>query len=226
MPSPNSERKVHWISRSSDVKIGKVLASYSPKDTCPDTCSLKSGGCYAWGLFYIGILGNKISDGRIKIKSLQEAIKKVRPDCKIARHRVAGDIVGDVKQTLEECEVISKAGITNIGYTHHWRAEEAQPLKSVFRASCQTLEEVEEARAMGWSATLIVSQDTPKKLILPNGERAFVCPARHNVPDKRDITCNDCTLCRVDAKTEDKTVMFRVHGTKKTIKSASEKIAQ
>ncbi len=126
---------------------------------------------------------------------------------------------------MEECDIISNAGLINIGYTHHWRAEEAQPLKDIFRASCQTIEEVEEARAMGWSATLIVSQDTPKRLTLPNGEKAFVCPARYNVPDKKDITCNDCTLCKVDEKTADKTVMFRVHGTSKTIKSASEKIS-
>jgi len=225
MTDNTDDRKVHWVSSSSDVKIGRVLASYSPKDTCPDSCSLKSGGCYAWGLFYIGILGNKISDGRIKIRSLKEALKKSKADCKIARHRVAGDIVGDVQQTLKECVEVEQAGLINIGYTHHWKAEEAQPLKSRFRASCQTIEEVEEARSMGWSATLIVPQETPRTMILPNGEKAFVCPARHNVPNKRDITCNDCTLCKVDDKTADKTVMFRVHGTKSTIKSASEKIS-
>ena len=34
-------------------KIGKILASYSPKESCPDSCTLKQGGCYAWGLFYL-----------------------------------------------------------------------------------------------------------------------------------------------------------------------------
>ena len=53
-------RLTHWVSRSSDKKTGQVMVSYSPKSTCPDSCSLKEGGCYAWGLFYLKILSSKI----------------------------------------------------------------------------------------------------------------------------------------------------------------------
>ena len=67
-------RLVHWVSKSSDSKIGKVLASYSPLNTCPDSCSFKSGGCYAWGLFYLRILGKKIEDGRIKMLFLLRCV--------------------------------------------------------------------------------------------------------------------------------------------------------
>jgi len=217
-------RKVHWVSSSKDPKTGNVPVSYSPKESCPDSCSLKDGGCYAWGLFYLNILGGKIKNGTINLKSLTTALKERRADARIVRHRVAGDVVGDVGQTVQECLEVEQAGLTNIGYTHNWRAEEAQPLKRWFRASCQTLKEVGEARSMGWSVALMVPEDTPRTLTLFNNEKAFVCPARHGVVNKKDITCNDCTLCKVDKKTHDKAVMFRVHGRPSTIARANEKI--
>jgi len=218
-------RKVHWVSASKDKKTGEIIASYSPIETCPDSCSLKNGGCYAWGLFYLKSLGAKISDGRLTPRTLREALKKVKSTAKIARHRVAGDIVGDVPGTLEECYEVEKSGLINIGYTHHWRNPEAQPMKQYFRASCQTVEEVLEAREMGWATTLIVPKGIPKKVKLPNGEAAYNCPARHGVPGKKDITCNTCTLCRVDDKTRSKTVMFEVHGSNATLKKAKGKVA-
>jgi hypothetical protein len=217
-------RKVHWVSQSSDKKTGSVVASYSPKESCPDSCSLKTGGCYAWGLFYLNILSKKIQNGTIKTKILTDALKERAHSAKIVRHRIAGDVVGDVPQTVEECKIVQSEGLINIGYTHHWRAEEAQPLKGYFRASCSNLEEVMEARQMGWSPTLIVPSGTPKSLTMANGEKAFMCPARHGVEGKKDITCNDCTLCRVDAKTDKKTVMFEVHGNASTLKKIGGKV--
>ena len=219
-----NERFVHWVSSSKDPKTGNVPVSYSPKDSCPDSCSLKEGGCYAWGLFYLNILGNKIKNKKFPLKPLRTALKERRADARIVRHRVAGDVVGDVEGTVQECLEVEQAGLTNIGYTHNWRAEESQPLKQWFRASCQSLKEVGEARSMGWSVALMVPKDTPRTLVMFNGEKAFVCPARHGVDNKQDITCNNCTLCKVDEKTQDKAVMFRVHGSKKTISLATEQI--
>jgi hypothetical protein len=216
-------RKTHWVSSSKDKKIGDVVASYSPKSTCPDSCSLKTGGCYAWGLFYLNILGGKIENGTINIKSLTTALSERRVSSRIVRHRVAGDIVGDVPQTLEECHQIEKEGLINIGYTHAWREDASQPLKKFFRASCQNEEEVLEARSNGWSATLIVTGDD-KRVMFSNGETGYLCPARHDVPGKHDITCNTCTLCKVTDKTANKTVMFRVHGNKSTLNKIKNKV--
>ena len=217
-------RLVHWVPRSRDSKTGVIVASYSPIETCPDSCALKSGGCYAWGLFYLRNLGKKISDQAIKIRTLKEALSRRKSDCKIVRHRIAGDVVGDVPGTIEECKVVEEEGLINVGYTHDWKNPEAQPLKDYFRASCNSVEEVIEARAMGWGATLIVPEDTPKVVSFIHGEKAILCPARHDVPGKRDITCNSCTLCKITPKTIDKTIMFAVHGTKSTISKASDKI--
>lgn len=211
-------RLVHWIPRTKDKKTGEVLVSYSPIESCPDSCKLKEGGCYAWDLFYLKILSNRLTDGRTKPTLLKDALKKITVSAKIARHRVAGDIVGDVMETLQECKDIEEAGLINIGYTHAWRDEESQPLKQFFRASCETVDEVMEARQMGWATTLIVPEGTEKTVILPNDEKAFLCPAKVGVEGEVDVTCNTCTLCKVNEKTLSKTVMFEVHGNVSTLK--------
>ena len=136
------ERLIHWISKSQDKKIGKVLASYSPKSTCPDSCTLKEGGCYAWGLFYLRKL--KRYFWWFKKKNIIRSIKRCFIDALNLLHRVAGDCVGDQKGTLEECKILDSLGIINIGYTHDWRSEESQILKGYFRASCQNEDEVLE----------------------------------------------------------------------------------
>lgn len=215
-------RKVHWVSESSDKKIGPVVASYSTIDSCPDSCELKNGGCYAWGLFYLKVLSSKIDKQKIAIKSLADALSDRNPISKIVRHRVAGDTVGDVDGTLEECHVIEQSGLTNIGYTHNWRAEESQPLKKYFRASCNSLDDVREASAMGWSTTLVAAGNVPKSTYLDD-KKAVICPARHGVEGKKDITCNDCTMCKVSDKTKDLVIMFKVHGNPATIKKSQGK---
>lgn len=211
-------RLIHWISKTKDKKTGPVVASYSPKSTCPDSCSLKEGGCYAWGLFYLTKISNNMEAGKSKFTPLIEALKKRDKSARIVRHRIAGDIVGDVEGTLEECEIVEKEGLINIGYTHNWKSPESQPMKKYFRASCESLEEVLEAREMGWSATLIVPKGLPKKIELSNGEIAYRCPARFGVEGKEDITCNTCTLCKVSDRTSAKTVMFEAHGNNATLK--------
>ena len=84
-------RQIHWVSQSSDKKIGKVMASYSPIESCPDSCSLKTGGCYAWGLFYLRNLGKKIAKGDLN-KSLDEAFSKMKSTSHL--YCVYGFVVG------------------------------------------------------------------------------------------------------------------------------------
>jgi hypothetical protein len=242
------ERLIHWVSQSSDKKIGKVPASYSPKSSCPDSCSLKEGGCYAWGLFYLRKLSRDI-EGGIRRKSLEVALEKLHKTAKIVRHRVAGDCVGDQEETVEECKLIESKGLINIGYTHDWRSKETQILKPYFRASCQTEDEVLEARKNGWGTTLIVNEHTPNKIKLSNGETAIMCPVVReerriektldslNFSSKKERSemksqlkkeiktdCNSCTLCKINDKTKAITVMFEVHGSADTLNKAKGKV--
>jgi len=213
-----NERKVHWVAMTTDKKVGPVMASYSPLDTCPDSCGFKSGGCYAWELFYLRVLGEKISDGRIKIRTMEEAFKGSRRSAKIVRHRVAGDVVGDVDETVRECEFAEENKLINIGYTHDWKNPEAQKLKKWFRASCNTLEEAQEAIDMGWAVTITAhGENVPKKTKLLN-RRAVLCPAQ---VDKERMDCNTCKMCKTNGNTKDVIIMFETHGNKGTISRAN-----
>ena len=211
-------RKVHYNHSYSGRKLGNIVVSYSPKSSCPDTCTLKTGGCYAWDLYYMRIMGDKIESGKQKIKgtirdfnirTLEEALQKRSAVCKIVRHRVAGDIVGDVENTVKDCETIEKAGLINVGYTHAWREKSSEPLKKYFRASCQNMEEVKEASDMGWATTVIFTESIGKGKQSLGGETVVMCP----IDDyKKSVTCNSCRLCRVDDKTKDISVGFKLHG--------------
>lgn len=211
-------RKVHYNPTYTGRKLGNIIVSYSPKSSCPDTCTLKTGGCYAWDLYYMRIMGEKIETGKQRIKgvekpfnirSLGEALKSRKFDCKIVRHRVAGDIIGDIKETIEDCKTIAKEGLTNVGYTHAWREDSVQPLKEFFRASCQNMEEVKQAREMGWATTTIFDESIGKGKQIIEDETVVMCP----IDDyKKKVTCNSCRLCRVDEKTKDIVVAFKLHG--------------
>ena len=241
------KRQIHWVSSSSDKKIGKVLASYSPYESCPDSCSLKTGGCYAWGLFYLRNLGKKIRDG-VLCKTLDEALIKKHKDAKIVRHRVAGDVVGDQEGTYNECKTVERNGLINIGYTHDWASDSTQVLKEYFRASCNNLDELIEAREKGWGVTIIVPKGTPNRVTLSNGETAIMCPVikeekkidikldsmsfenkRQRSAKKSEMkknikmNCNLCTLCKINDKTRAKAVMFEVHGSPQTLRLAEDK---
>ena len=211
-------RKVHYNPRYGGRKLGDIIVSYSPKSSCPDTCSLKSGGCYAWDLFYLKLLGNKIETGlqTIKkverpfvVKTLADALNKRSASCKIVRHRVAGDIIGDVEETVKDCLTVEANGLINVGYTHAWKEVGVEALKPFFRASCQSFAEVEEARALGWATTVILDKTLGKGKHNVNGEKIVMCP----IDDyNKSMTCNSCRLCRIDSKTEDVTVAFVLHG--------------
>lgn len=75
---------------------------------------------------------------------------------------------------------------------------------------------------MGWATTLVASGNVPKSTIIED-KKAVLCPARHGVEGKKDITCNDCTLCKVSDKTKDIIVMFKVHGNAATLKKTNGK---
>jgi hypothetical protein len=164
------------------------------------------------------IMSDKIETGQqtqkgvkkpFTVRTLDEALKKRSFDCKIVRHRVAGDIIGDVQETIDDCIKINKEGLINIGYTHAWRDPNVQVLKDFFRASCQSMEEVKEARQNGWAATVIFDESVGKGKQIIDGETVVMCP----IDDyKKSVTCNSCRLCRIDSKTKDITVGFKLHG--------------
>lgn len=83
---------------------------------------------------------------------------------------------------------VSLAGIRSVGYTHQWRDARVQPYKKFLMASCDTLDDVREAKALGWRVfyTCIDTGVIPENMI--------ECPA--GKPGKfGPIQCRECGLC-------------------------------
>ena len=59
------------------------------------------------------------------------------------------------------------------------------------------MDEVKQAREMGWAATTIFDESVGKGKQVLDGQTIVMCP----IDDyKKKVTCNSCRLCRVDEK--------------------------
>jgi len=216
-----TKRYVNWIAKSSNVKVGPVPVSYaSVFHYCSDTCAFKDNGCYAQG-GNVRIHEQGVTKGKYS-RSLMDILPSVTRYAKIARHRVSGDVfnplgLNDVEATYDECVVLESAGLINIGYTHSWKYDEVQPLKTYFRASCDSYDDIEQAVEMGWSTELTVVEfnDSVVEKIAKIGEKLGIelvgvgCPAQKT---GNKIDCNTCTLCKVNEKTQKYVIVFYTHG--------------
>jgi hypothetical protein len=90
------------------------------------------------------------------------------------------------------------------GYTHQWRLPQAQALRGLCMASCDTEQDVTEAVALGWRYFRVLA---PGEVPPP---RSIECLAT-----ARDLTCAECRICngaRLDRTVQPASVWIRVHG--------------
>ena len=200
-----------WTLNTRNAKTGPVaLAVSRAQDTCPTTCPLMGSGCYGevgpgGGLFRL-MAKAKLACFGTDYGDLMRAFNNV-PDGAMVRLNVVGDylIDGAVDHDyIAATNILSGRGIRVLSYTHAWRdmdpawfADDTRP-----QASCDSIADVAQAMAAGWSAVIVQPDDAL------GAERDYVvCPA---VTD--GLTCSDCGLC---AKQRRSTVVFPVHGARK-----------
>lgn len=113
--------------------------------------------------------------------------------------------------------IAKRYGLRTISYTHGWR--QRPDLVGWTLASVESVEEAMEAKAMGFSAAIVLRIDpTIKGVTLPDGSWAPTCPAiRKKALGERAPTCNQCLLC--SKKTKD--VIFPDHGPTSTTRKKS-----
>lgn len=95
---------------------------------------------------------------------------------------------------------------THTGFTEKWREDIGQPLKGLCMASCSTIEEYNEAKALGWKCylSLPVNSPVPKKI-----NRCLY------VSDPYKFQCSNCNWC--DGAKKD--VWIYDHGAKHKIRT-------
>lgn len=78
-----------------------------------------------------------------------------------------------------------------VAYIHNWQSR--PDLAGMAMASCDTLAQVDQARALGFRATVVLPRShVGRDFKTPDGATGIVCPAQQS---GGAVTCNDCKLC-------------------------------
>jgi len=214
----------------------KVSATYaSIEGTCPSTCKFKNGGgCFAES----GITGKTVKQldiesvmyspeelAKIEYKALARLFRRgpIPQDGgrdgtkgRDLRLHVSGDCTSNtaamyLAKAQEEWQ--ARGGGIVWTYTHAWRTVDRWAWGRIqVLASCETAQDVKEARERGYVPALVVREFISNKAhTLPGfGETKLIpCPA-----ETKNTTCVQCRLCFDTARLYDKNMMigFAVHG--------------
>lgn len=204
-----------WTVSTSNTKTSAIPTQYvgateaETWDSC-EGCSLRpdaKGGCYAWnGRVQKGAWSVRKAVAGGKPGDLPTILRRTPRGARVARFGAIGDPARvDRIGLLRDVATAKAAGLKPIGYTHHWRQEpRTGVLKSILLASCETLEQAAEARALGWMVSLAGPESNPGMVPCPNSRDA-------------SITCNRCGMCNVETlrKTGYAGVVFPAHGVAK-----------
>lgn len=211
------------VEASTSRKVGDASATYASQVSCPAMCPFLQNGCYAENGFMGGFITKRLN------KSPAHTSLAVARDEADAIDELAGSrdlrlhMVGDCR-TEEETLVVAAAARRYLDraqlatgrrprawtYTHSWREvpREAWGEVSVL-ASCESAQDVVEARAQGYAAAVVVERHYTQKRHDAGPLRFLPCPEQ-----TRGVTCVDCRLCMDDQRLLEAglTIEFEVHG--------------
>lgn len=163
----------------SDLKPTDAKKQDADKSVCGD-CIHRSGSCYV----HIGRSVNAVHDAwqRGRYTKLQPKHRSLFRGRKV-RFGAYGDPAAVPTRVWARL-----AGYVDghTGYSHQWRTCD-QDLRRFCMASCDSLDDVYEARKLGWRPFLVRPEGSPK----PKG--SFHCPAAATSP--RPMTCEQCMAC-------------------------------
>lgn len=208
---------------SGNAKLGKCATTYAPiRNTCPDSCPLRSGGCYAMG-------------GRtaIHLRRLETCLEGVGPLVMAsleasevadgARHLRAQGVIRPLRlHTFGDCRTPEAAALLADAcrawpgpvwtYTHAWRDVPRRHWGAVsVLASVESLEDAERAWGANYAPAIVVDRhpDDGRAWRSPSGMRVIPCPNQ-----TRDVTCDQCRLCFDDVRlhASRSVIAFAAHG--------------
>lgn len=225
----------HTTPVSRNVKTGPMPVMTSSRETCPDSCPLKKGGCYAmtgplklhWDMVTSGERGSGLDEALQPIRKLNRGA--------IWRYGQAGDLPGE-KDTIDRAGVlkIAKAskGKRAIIFTHKppsldniaiIREAAAEGLN--INLSADSIEKADNLADLGLPVAVVLNSEYGRRKdeslseyrrrakdlanYTPKGRKIAVCPATYT-----DVSCTQCGVC-ADGERKGVIVGFPAHGTKK-----------
>ena len=217
-----TESRFHLTRVSSNKKTGLIPVSTTSENSCPTTCPLFGGGCYAKS-GPLALHWRKVSDATEK-RSLSESeflqtISEL-PKNILFRHNQAGDLPhenGAIDKTFSDKLVDAVKHTNGFTYTHHTLTNSNVAIirgmnKSGFTVN-HSADNVQDAvkahKALsGIPIVTLLPLDAPNVQYI-SGVKVVACPAEKS--DK--ISCSNCGLCALSER--DYVIGFRVHGTQK-----------
>jgi hypothetical protein len=210
---------VSAVEVSENRKLGPVSATYVSQRSCPPDCPLLLGGCYAeWG--HTGVHARRLNRSTVT-SPLALAREEARAIDRLSgardlRLHVVGDARTEAAARLlaESAEryVLRGGGRSKVWtYTHAWRtvSRAAWGASVSVLASCEGPGQVEQARARGYAAALVVPSFRQEAAYDHDGVRLLPCPEQ-----TRGVRCSDCRLCLDDHRLHRAglTIGFALHG--------------
>jgi hypothetical protein len=206
---------VSAVEISQNSKIGTVSATYVSQSSCSSECVLKNNGCYAEsGLTKFST--NRVNKSAASVEELANneaaAIRGLSGYLPLRLH-----VVGDCKSDDAASTVAAAAADHRAkhqqpvwSYTHAWRGVSRESWGNVsILASCETSEQVKQARSKGFATAMVVSHHSSPKAHILDGIKVVPCPEQTG----RAANCESCKLCWNDAglKASNVTIAFAIH---------------
>lgn len=211
------------VSRNS--KTGPIPVTTTAKESCPDSCALKAGGCYAKG-GPLALIWNKVSEGTAGLP-WAGALAEIRklPKGTLWRHNQAGDLPGmgdEIDGDAMRALVAANKGRNGFTYTHKpLTPDNAREIRAAnangftVNLSADNLAEADRLAESGVGPVVVVLPSEAKAALrTPSGRRVAICPATIS----EAVNCASCGLCAVrDRKA---IIGFPAHGASKRKASA------
>lgn len=225
-----------WVFMRPRARPPYVSATFaSIAATCPDSCPLKGGGCYAQTGFQAPAVRkmDAAARGLSGVEVIEEEAALIRGAFRGGRVPQDGarggrdlrlHVAGDVPRVGIGASVAALAGAAEdwlargggsvFTYTHQWRSVRRGAWGPIaVLASCDYPNQVAEARRAGYPAALVVAEFPGRRAwSIPRVPgRVVPCPAQTG-----DATCAECRLCLDrDLVKLGVTVAFAAHGVNK-----------
>lgn len=208
---------------SGNSKTGAIPVTMTDQNSCPDSCALKGGACYA-RFSFVGMQWNRLSNGKLKSAlGSSELLEKVKglPSGQLWRHNVAGDLPhqnGIIDHRF--CTNLVQANKRKRGftYTHHnpFGILNHSIIKFMndrgftVNLSANNAKQADDFLALNIAPVVTLLQIGANKVsYTPKGTKVVRCPAEYN----DSVTCARCTLCQKHDRKY--AIGFTAHGTKK-----------
>ena len=207
----------HLTKISGNAKTGAIPVSTTSADSCPDSCPLKSGGCYAengkLGMHWRAVSNSKRGGD---FQSFIDQIKSL-PRGQLWRHNQAGDLPGVngvIDSELLAALVIANKGKRGFTYTHKPLTLENKAAIQAANAQGFTInlsannpDQVDSLLALNIAPVVtVLPENSPKVTYSKGGNKIVVCPAQTN----NKTTCATCGLCQLSSRPY--VIGFLAHG--------------